>query len=232
MTFESSPALPAVDVSLPFAGRWKVENSPKRRVPSHGTTFLGTAYAIDFVGVGDHDRTAPGVTWRTAFATEPPEQFFGFGREILAPVTGTVAAVHQGEQDHDARRSPFALVPYAMGQASRLRQGLGNITGNCVIIRAEGSGAFVAVMHLRAGSIRVSIGQEVMEGEHIADCGNSGNSTQPHVHLQAMDRLDPWTARGLPLRIGRYYEKPRRSLHFELRENTIPDEGSTVEAVR
>ncbi|PTT70605.1 M23 family metallopeptidase [Arthrobacter sp. HMWF013] len=232
MTFEANPALRHVDVSLPFAGRWKVENSPKRRVPSHGTSMLGTAYAIDFVGVDENGRTAPGVSWRTALGTEPPEQFFAFGREILAPVTGRVAAVHQGEQDHEARRSPVSLLPYALGQASRLRQGLGNITGNCVIIAPRGSGAFVAVMHLQAGSIRVSVGQEVTEGEHIANCGNSGNSTQPHVHMQAMDRLDPWTAQGLPMRIRRYYEKPRRSTRFILRENTVPDEASTVEAVR
>jgi murein DD-endopeptidase MepM/ murein hydrolase activator NlpD len=148
-------------------------------------------------------------------------------------VTGTVAAVHQGEPDHEARRSPLTLLPYALGQASRLRQGLGRITGNCVIISsAAGTSAFVAVMHLQAGSIRVSVGQEVAVGEHIANCGNSGNSTQPHVHLQAMDRLDPWTAQALPLRISRYYEKPRRSQRFLLRENTIPDEGSTVEAAR
>jgi hypothetical protein len=232
MTFEVNPERRIVDVSLPFSGRWRVEKSPKRRVPSHGTSMLGTAYAIDFVGVDDNGRTAPGVSWRTAFATEPPEQFFAFGREILAPVTGRVAAVHQGEPDHEARRSPVSLLPYALGQASRLRRGLGSITGNCVIIAPHGSGAFVAVMHLQAGSIRVSVGQDVTEGEHIANCGNSGNSTQPHVHMQAMDRLDPWTAQGLPMRIRRYYERPRRSTRFMLRESAVPDEASTVEAVR
>ena len=107
-------------VSLPFTGRWKVENSPLRRVPSHGTHLLATTYAIDFVGVDDDGRTAPGVSWRTAFGTEPPELFFGFGRPILAPVSGEVVTVHDGEADHEARRSQLALIPYMLGQPARL----------------------------------------------------------------------------------------------------------------
>ena len=39
-------------MSLPFTGMWKVENSPRRRVPSHGTHLLATTYAIDFVEIG------------------------------------------------------------------------------------------------------------------------------------------------------------------------------------
>jgi murein DD-endopeptidase MepM/ murein hydrolase activator NlpD len=124
------------------------------------------------------------------------------------------------------------LLPYALGQASRLRQGLGAISGNSVVIAPPGSGVFVAVMHLQAESIRVSVGQTVSEGEPIATCGNSGNSTQPHVHVQAMDRLDPWTAQGIPMRIGRFYEKPRRAREFVLRESTMPSEGATVKSAR
>ena len=77
-----------VEVSLPFSGGWKVENSPRRRIPSHGTNLLATTYAIDFVGVDDQDRSAPGVSWRTVDSTEPPELFFVFGRPVLSPVSG------------------------------------------------------------------------------------------------------------------------------------------------
>lgn len=41
----------AVELALPFAGRWAVQNSPARRVPSHGTDLMGELYAIDFVAV-------------------------------------------------------------------------------------------------------------------------------------------------------------------------------------
>ncbi|MDM7991368.1 M23 family metallopeptidase [Arthrobacter sp. zg-Y877] len=217
-------------VSLPFTGKWKVQNSPLRRVPSHGTHLLATTYAIDFVGVDDAGRTAPTVSWRTALSTEPPELFFAFGRPILAPVSGKVVTVHDGETDHEARRSQLALVPYMLGQQGRLRQGAGAIAGNYVLIAMPDGGAVVGVMHLRSGSIRVSTGQHVQEGQHLGDCGNSGNSTQPHVHVQAMDGPDPWTARGLPLVFRSFGEKPARGSTFLRRENALPQEASTVEA--
>ena len=40
-------------LSLPFEGRWLAQNSPARRVPSHGTELFGMAHAIDFVHVGE-----------------------------------------------------------------------------------------------------------------------------------------------------------------------------------
>src|SRR4051794_3580500 len=167
---------------LPFRQRWLVQNSPARRVPSHGTDRLGLRYAIDFVGVDERHRTAPSRDWRTVLATEPPERFFAFGRPILAPCDGTVMTAHDGEPDHAARRSPLTLVPYALGQASRLRRGINAVAGNHVIIADRGSGAFVALVHLRMGSLGVGVGDEVAAGQQIAECGNSGNSTQPHVH--------------------------------------------------
>lgn len=217
-------------VSLPFTGKWKVENSPLRRVPSHGTHLLATTYAIDFVGVDDAGRSAPAVSWRTAFATEPPELFFAFGRPILAPVAGEVVAVRDGEQDHEARRSQLALIPYLLGQSARLRSGIGAIAGNYVLIATPDGDAVVGVMHLQAGTVRVRTGEQVREGQQIAACGNSGNSTQPHVHVQAMDGTDPWTARGLPLVFRSFGEKPARGSTFLPRENMLPQEASTVEA--
>ena len=109
--------MPEVVLSLPFTGRWLARNSPARRVPSHGTDLFGERYAIDFVGVDDRHRTADRRDWRTFLATEPPERFFAFGRPILAPADGTVVAAHDGEIDHEGRRSQLALVPYALGQA-------------------------------------------------------------------------------------------------------------------
>src|SRR5690606_6788420 len=117
-------------LSLPFTQRWVVRNSPARRVPSHGVDLLGQRYAIDFVGVDDRGRTACRRDWRSWLSTEPPERFFAFGRPILAPAAGVVVGVHDGEPDHVARRSQLALIPYALGQAARLRQGVAAIAGN------------------------------------------------------------------------------------------------------
>ncbi|MFV0407274.1 MAG: M23 family metallopeptidase [Propioniciclava sp.] len=160
--------------------------------------------------------------------TEPPEAFIGFGQPILAPVSGIVEAVHDGERDHEARRSQLALIPYMLGQRGRLREGVGAIAGNHVIVKV--ASVYVAIVHLQRASIQVSEGDEIVEGEAIARCGNSGNSTQPHVHLQAMDGLDLTHTRGIPIAFRGFWEKPSGHLDFERRTIGIPNEGSVVQS--
>jgi murein DD-endopeptidase MepM/ murein hydrolase activator NlpD len=218
-----------VVLSLPFAGLWLAQNSPARRVPSHGTDLLGERYAIDFVGVDEHRRTAERRDWRTFLATEPAVRFLGHGRPILAPADGVVVGVHDGELDHVARRSQLTLVPYALGQPSRLRRGVGAIAGNYVVIALRDSGAFVAVAHLRAGSVSVALGERVAAGQAVAECGNSGNSTQPHVHLQVMDSPDLSVARGVPMAFRDFREWPRGGRQPVIRDCGLPGEGAVVE---
>ena len=106
-------------LSLPFRGTWRAEMSPARRVPSHGTHLFATTYAIDFVAVQGR-RSATTRDWRTVFSTERPDRFFAFDRPVLAPAGGRVVSVHEGEADHEARRSRLALVSYALTQAQRV----------------------------------------------------------------------------------------------------------------
>jgi hypothetical protein len=218
-------------LALPFTGRWLAKNSPARRVPSHGTDLWGERYAIDFVAVDDRGRTADRRDWRTLLATEPPERYVGYGRPLLAPADGVVVGAHDGEIDHVGRRSQLALVPYALGQAARVRQGVRAIAGNHLIIALRGGGAFVALVHLRAGSLRVAVGDSVTTGQRIADCGNSGNSTQPHVHVQIMDSPDLSVARGVPMAFRAFREWPRGAKNPQLRESGLPAEGAIVEPV-
>ncbi|MFB6609029.1 M23 family metallopeptidase [Agromyces sp. NPDC056379] len=221
----------ATVLALPFSGTWMAQNSPARRVPSHGVDLFGERYAIDFVAVDRQRRTADRRDWRSIFATEPPERFRGFGLPILAPADGVVVAVHDGEPDHDGRRSQLALVPYALGQAGRLRNGVHAIAGNTVTIELRDGGAFVSLAHLRRGSIRVAAGDVIKVGQPIAECGNSGNSTEPHVHLQVMDRADPLHAEGLPLAFRSFTEwRPGSALPSTV-ETGIPGERSIVETI-
>jgi hypothetical protein len=157
-----------VVLSLPFHGRWLVQNSPARRVPSHGVDLFGERYAIDFVGVDAGRRTAKRRDWRTLLATEPPERFLAFGRPILAPASGRVVHVHDGEIDHEGRRSQLSLLPYALGQAARVRQGFGAVAGNHVVIGLAEVAAYVALVHLQAGSLTVGVGDEVTTGQQVA----------------------------------------------------------------
>lgn len=189
--------LPVV-LHYPLDGRFRVRNSPARRVPSHGTHLMGTTFAIDFVPVDGRGRSARG-NWRAAVSTERPEEFVGFGRAVRAPASGTVVAAHDGEDDHAARRSPLALLAYASGQAARIRRGPAAIAGNHVVIALSERGPFALVAHLRKGSVGVEVGQRVEAAQPVGRCGNSGNSTQPHVHVQVTDSLDWAHTRGLPI---------------------------------
>ncbi|MDF2560933.1 MAG: hypothetical protein K0R99_2379 [Microbacterium sp.] len=189
----------AVELALPFTGRWLVQNSPASRIPSHGTALFGTSYAIDFVPVGPDGRSAP-RTVASLIGTEDPGSFAGFGRPILSPVAGEVVAVRDGEIDHVARRSPLSLIAYALTQPSRIRGGAPAIAGNHVAVRV--GDAVVLLAHLRKGSVRVHRGQSVAIGEQLGECGNSGNSTEPHLHVQVSDSLAR-EARGIPIAFGR-----------------------------
>jgi len=184
-------------LSFPLAGSSRVQNSPANRVPSHGTDGFGSSYAIDLVPVDEQGRSAP-RTWRGLLYREPPEVFVGFGRPILAPVSGWVEAVHDAEPDHDGRRSQLTLVPYMLGQARRARRGAVGLAGNHVVLALGAEGPFVLLAHVQSGSVQVQPGQPVSEGDVLARCGNSGNSTEPHVHLQVSDSTDWTNARGLP----------------------------------
>jgi murein DD-endopeptidase MepM/ murein hydrolase activator NlpD len=167
-------------------------------VPSHGTYAFGTSHAIDFVAVDDAGRSAP-RTWRSLVAAEPVEVFVGFGQPILAPLSGTVISVLDGQPDHEGRRSQLTLVPYMLGQAERIRAGVAAVAGNHVVIAAGTDGPFVLLAHLRHGTVQVRAGQPVKAGDPVGQCGNSGNSTEPHVHVQVTDSADWHRARGVPL---------------------------------
>jgi hypothetical protein len=210
-------------LDLPFDGRWRAEMSPARRVPSHGTDLFGITYAIDFVGVDDHGRSAA-RSWRTLLA-EPAQTFVGFGRPINAPAAGTVISVHDGELDHAARRSALTLIPYMLGQAGRVRAGIDAIAGNHVIIAVSPTGPFVGLVHLRQGSLSVGIGDVVSVGDLLAECGNSGNSTEPCLHVQVTDSIDWRVARGIPI-VFRAYRSVDTGATIQ---NGLPGEREIIE---
>ncbi|HLT70220.1 MAG TPA: M23 family metallopeptidase [Acidimicrobiales bacterium] len=192
----ATPAGPVVALAAPVEGRWRALNSPTTRVPSHGIHAWAQTYAVDLV----HD---PGGGARPGFAVLPvarrPEDFPGFGRPVRSPVDGEVVRAVGWWRDHWSRTSPLGLV-YLVLESVRELAGPSAILGNHLVVRA-GDGTHVVLAHLRRRSLRVRRGDRVVAGQVVAECGNSGNSSEPHLHLQAMDGPSVWTAAARPITV-------------------------------
>lgn len=61
------------------------------------------------------------------------------------------------------------------------------------------AGPVVVLCHLQQGSVRVRLGEYVAAGQAVASCGNTGNSTEPHLHLQAISSMDVTAATAVPI---------------------------------
>src|SRR5262249_26524121 len=79
---------------------------------------------------------------------------------------------------------------------------LATLAGNHVI-EELGGGRFAAYAHLRPGTIPVKPGDQVHPGEVLGKLGNSGNSSEPHLHFQICDAPSFADSEGLPFAIAK-----------------------------
>jgi murein DD-endopeptidase MepM/ murein hydrolase activator NlpD len=121
----------------------------------------------------------------------------GFGADVRSPADGVVVTVHDRERDHWSRMGWLALPFLVVESAARELTGPGRILGNHVVLDL-GGGVYAALAHLQRRSVRVRPGDVVRAGTVIASCGNSGNSSEPHLHLQVMDHPRAALADGIP----------------------------------
>lgn len=185
-----------IEVDSPLRGRWTVVHSPADRVPSHGVRTYAQAYAIDLI----HPRpegTAPSYPIWGGF--EDPEAFSSFGEPVLAVADGTVVRVLDRMRDHRSRTSWLAFAYMMVVDGFRDLGGPAAVVGNHVVVEQAG-GVFALYAHLRRGSVSVAVGDRVVAGGQVGVVGNSGNTSEPHLHFQLMDRADCLAAAGLPFR--------------------------------
>lgn len=192
-----TPDSPTVDIGSPVDGRWKAANSPTSRVPSHHIHAWAQTYAIDLVFDADEATRPPSAWWPLA---RRPEDYPGFGRPVRAPVDGVMVKRIDVMRDHWSRSSLPAMAYFVL-EGVRELFGPPGVMGNHLVIRGQ-DGTHVLLAHLKRRSIRHRRGERVHRGEIVAECGNSGNSTEPHLHLQVMDLRSPWFAAGSPMTIG------------------------------
>ncbi len=144
-------------LSLPFVGKWLVSwGGDTKELNQHHDT-RNQRFAFDFLGVDEMGKTRKGNA-------QINEDYFAFGRKILTPAEGIVTDVICGVRDN----VPGSMNPYS---------GLGNA------VFVQHSEYEVSVLaHLEYGSITVKVGDKVRKGQMIGLCGNSGNSSEPHLH--------------------------------------------------
>lgn len=184
-------------VAPPIRGRWTALNSPATKVPSHGVRAYGQAFAIDVLRARPPDAPAKigwGVGMRRA------ESYPSFGSPVLAVADGTVVRASGRQRDHRSRASwPALAFMLIVEGAVRELGGAPFVLGNHLVVD-HGDGVYAAYAHLRRGSLLVGVGDRVEAGQHLADVGSSGNTTEPHLHVQLMDRPSPTAAAGIPFR--------------------------------
>jgi murein DD-endopeptidase MepM/ murein hydrolase activator NlpD len=80
-----------------------------------------------------------------------------------------------------------------------MKPGAGNPAGNHVVLD-HGNGEFSLLAHLQKGSLRVKAGDTVKAGQPLGLCGNSGNTSEPHLHIHLQTGPEfPGATEGLPM---------------------------------
>src|SRR5690606_7128195 len=105
---------------------------------------------------------------------------------VLAPANGTVA------------HATGDLPDQAIGDTDRA-----NPAGNHVAIDL-GNDEYVFLAHLRRGSVAVKEGDTVAEGQVLGRCGNSGNTSEPHLHIHLQTSPILGQGEGLPVFFNSY----------------------------
>ncbi|WP_213455185.1 M23 family metallopeptidase [Rhizomonospora bruguierae] len=210
----------AVEVDPPVGGRWSALHSPADRVPSHGTHGYGQTYAIDIVAEPE-DRARPRFGWWPIVRGN--RDFPAFGSPVWAVAHATVVRAVDRHRDHLSRNSFPALFYLIVEGLLRDMAGPGLVVGNRVILDL-GDGTYALYAHLQRGSLAVREGDRVRPGQLLARCGNTGNSSEPHVHFQLMDSPDLDVARGIPF-TWRGLGVPRNGDVFAIDESDQSDQG-------
>jgi murein DD-endopeptidase MepM/ murein hydrolase activator NlpD len=146
-------------LGLPFKGEWFVFWGGDTEAQNYHQAAPNQRFAFDILKVDAQGRTHRGDGKKN-------EDYYAFGQELLAPADGVVTYVVDGVHDNTP------------GEMNRMYA-----AGNLVIIKhAEGEYSLLA--HFKQRSIRVKVGDKVMRGQLLGLCGNSGNSSEAHLHYQ------------------------------------------------
>jgi murein DD-endopeptidase MepM/ murein hydrolase activator NlpD len=157
---------------LPFRGTWHVFWGGRTPEQNYHVNARDQRFAYDLVMHRD------GKSHRGDGSR--PEDYYCWDQPILAPAAGTIVAAVDEFPDQkpgtmDAKNPP----------------------GNHVIVDL-GNGEYALLAHLRRGSVKVKAGATVKAGAELGRCGNSGNTSEPHLHFHLQNAARFGEGDGLP----------------------------------
>ena len=170
-------------LTLPFNGKWYIFNGG--RTHEHGAHHFiswgsGQRYAIDVV-IWKDGKSHQG-------SGEHNTDYYCFGEPLFAPGNGVVTAIENTIADN---------IPGELN-------GDGTAAGNYVMIdHLNGEHSLLA--HFKQGTIAVTVGDTVSTGDLLGETGNSGNSTEPHLHYHLQNSSVLLKSTGLPAQFESYF---------------------------
>jgi murein DD-endopeptidase MepM/ murein hydrolase activator NlpD len=186
---------------LPFDGTWWVFWGGATERQNYHVIAPDQRHAWDILvwrNGGTHRRDGKHLT-----------DYWAFGRRILAPAPARVIEAVDGLPDN---------VPGHMDPQ--------HAAGNHVVLDL-GHGEYALIAHLRHGSVAVKVGDRVRTGQLLGRCGNSGNTSEPHVHFHVQDSPTLFRAKGVPVEFSDYLADGRRVDHgIPLQGQFVRDPGT------
>jgi len=157
---------------LPFNNEWTVIWGGDTKELNYHVESEAQKNAFDILILNEK-----GHSFKTDGKTN--EDYYAFGKDLIAPCDGEVVLVVDGVKDN----IPGILNPIY-------------VPGNSVIIKTQNN-EFLVFAHFKQHSILVKQGQMIKQGQLLGLCGNSGNSSEPHLHFHIQNVEDMNSATGV-----------------------------------
>jgi hypothetical protein len=148
-------------------------------IPVNGHAYISQRYAIDWVEAYPDGKTFQGDA-------ADNKNYKIYGSEIHSVADGVVTEIKDGIPQNVPNAEKY-VVPIT----------LETIGGNHVIVDI-GGGRFAFYAHMQPGSLRVKVGDHVKTGDVLGLVGNTGNSSEPHLHFDICDASSMLACEGLP----------------------------------
>jgi hypothetical protein len=157
-TYSASP----VHLAFPLQGGWYYVVQGGDATPlNYHNVHRAQRYAIDIVELNRWGIRASGIY------PDHLERYVIFGRTVGSPCDGTIVTARDSHPDQ---------IPPAADRD--------HPAGNHVVVACHGVNVVLA--HLLRGSVRAQVGRAVRTGDPIGRVGNSGNTSEPHLHVHAV----------------------------------------------